>query len=91
MQGYYRFPTIFNNQIAFISEDDIWTTSLENNNAIKLTSNIALLIDTQVAQKEVTSQKILETLISFQKYDESLNINDFKMFVSIISDVITKE
>jgi hypothetical protein len=53
----------------------------------KITSNIALLIDSQVAQKEVTSQKILEALISFQKYDESLNINDFKMFISIISDV----
>jgi len=41
MQGYYRFPTISNNKIAFVSEDDIWTVSLENNNAIKLTSNIA--------------------------------------------------
>ena len=53
----------------------------------KITANIALLIDAQVAQKEITSQKILEALISFQKYDESLNINDFKMFISIISDV----
>ena len=34
----------------------------------KITANIALLIDAQVAQKEVTSQKILEALISFQKY-----------------------
>ena len=41
MQGYYRFPTISINKIAFVSEDDIWTVSLENNNAIKLTSNIA--------------------------------------------------
>jgi signal transduction protein with GAF and PtsI domain len=57
----------------------------------KITSNIALLIDSQVAQKEVTSQKILEALISFQKYDESLNINDFKMFISIISDVSVDE
>ena len=53
----------------------------------KITSNIALLIDSQVAQKEITSQKILEALISFQKYDENLSINDFKMFISIISDV----
>ena len=57
----------------------------------KITTNIALLIDSQVAQKEVTSQKILEALISFQKYDESLNINDFKMFISIISDVSVDE
>ena len=58
----------------------------------KITSNIALLIDSQVAQKEITSQKILEALISFQKYDENLTINDFKMFISIISDVsIDKE
>ena len=53
----------------------------------KITSNIALLIDSQVAQKEITSQKILEALISFQKYDENLTINDFKMFISKISDV----
>ena len=53
----------------------------------KITSNIALLIDSQVAQKEITSQKILEALISFQKYDENLTINDFKMFISLISDV----
>tara|TARA_B100000989_G_scaffold43691_1_gene27818 strand:+ start:181 stop:1008 length:828 start_codon:yes stop_codon:yes gene_type:complete len=53
----------------------------------KITSNIALLIDSQVAQKEITSQKILEALISFQKYDGNLTINDFKMFISIISDV----
>ena len=58
----------------------------------KITSNIALLIDSQVAQKEITSQKILEALISFQKYDGNLTINDFKMFISIISDVsIDKE
>jgi len=22
--GYYRFPTIYNDQIAFVAEDDIW-------------------------------------------------------------------
>jgi signal transduction protein with GAF and PtsI domain len=57
----------------------------------KITSNIALLIDSQVAQKEITSQKILEALISFQKYHGSLNINDFKMFISLISDVSVEE
>ena len=45
----------------------------------KITSNIALLIDSQVAQKEITSQKILEALISFQKYHGSLNINDLSL------------
>ncbi|MBI44782.1 MAG: peptidase [Candidatus Marinimicrobia bacterium] len=40
MQGYYRFPTIHGNQIAFISEDDIWTISNNSSTAIRLTNNI---------------------------------------------------
>ena len=40
MQGYYRFPTIHGNQIAFISEDDIWTVSNNSSTAIRLTNNI---------------------------------------------------
>ena len=39
MQGYFRHPTINNNNIAFISEDDIWTVNIENNLARRLTNN----------------------------------------------------
>ena len=53
----------------------------------KITNNIAFLLDTQIAQKEITSHKILDALLSFQKFDEKLNINDFKLFVSLISEL----
>ena len=36
MLGYFRHPTICNNNIAFISEDDIWTVNIENNLAAYL-------------------------------------------------------
>jgi len=39
MQGYYRFPTINNNNVAFISEDDIWIVDKNNLNARRLTAN----------------------------------------------------
>ena len=41
MTGYYRYSTIHENKIAFISEDDIWLVTLENLNAVRLTSNIS--------------------------------------------------
>jgi len=37
MSGYYRFPTIHNKQIVFTSEDDLWSVSLDNSRAIRLT------------------------------------------------------
>ena len=41
MSGYYRFPTIHNKQIVFTSEDDLWSVSLDNTRAIRLTTNIS--------------------------------------------------
>ena len=41
MSGYYRFPTIHNKQIVFTSEDDLWSVSLDNLRAIRLTTNIS--------------------------------------------------
>ena len=41
MSGYYRFPTINNKQIVFTSEDDLWSVSLDNPRAIRLTANIS--------------------------------------------------
>ncbi|MBX7230565.1 MAG: PDZ domain-containing protein [Bdellovibrionales bacterium] len=42
MSGYFRFPTVHGNQICFISEDDIWTTSIEGGVARRLTSGVGL-------------------------------------------------
>ena len=39
MQGYYRFPAIHKDKILFISEDDLWITSIDNPKAIRLTNN----------------------------------------------------
>ena len=39
MQGYYRFPTINKNNIAFVSEDDIWIADIDNPIARRLTAN----------------------------------------------------
>ena len=41
MKGYYRFPTIFKNQIVFVSEDDIWSVTIDNPRAVRLTANIS--------------------------------------------------
>ena len=41
MKGYYRYPTIHKNLIVFVSEDDLWKVNLENNIAIRLTSNLS--------------------------------------------------
>ena len=41
MQGYYRFPTIYKNQIAFVCDDDLWISNLNNLVAQRLTTNIS--------------------------------------------------
>ena len=39
MSGYFRFPTIYKDNIAFVAEDDIWSITKENNSANRLTTN----------------------------------------------------
>src|SRR3954465_3042816 len=38
--GYYRFPTIHDNTIIFISEDDLWSVAANGGVARRLTSNL---------------------------------------------------
>ena len=40
MSGYYRYPTIHENKIVFVSENDLWIVDRSNLIATRLTSNI---------------------------------------------------
>ncbi len=42
-QGYYRFPTVYNDRLAFVSEDDLWEAPLSGGVARRLTANNALI------------------------------------------------
>ena len=39
-EGYYRYPTLFKNQIVFVSEDDLWTVEASGGIARRLTSGL---------------------------------------------------
>ena len=41
MKGYYRFPSIYNNKIVFVSDDNLWITDLINLESKRITTNIS--------------------------------------------------
>lgn len=40
MSGYYRFPTIYQETLVFVCEDDLWTVAISGGVARRLTSNL---------------------------------------------------
>jgi tricorn protease len=43
-KGYYRFPTIYGDTVAFTCEDDLWTVSVEGGYARRLTTSLSDVI-----------------------------------------------
>ncbi len=43
-KGYYRFPTICGDRVAFVCEDDLWTVSVEGGIARRLTTSLSEVI-----------------------------------------------
>ena len=44
MKGYFRFPTIYKDQIVFVCEDNLWKVTINNLHATRLTANSAAVI-----------------------------------------------
>ena len=42
INGYYRFPTIYKNDVVFVSEDDLWSVPARGGMARRLTANLGL-------------------------------------------------
>ena len=57
----------------------------------KITKSIAFLLDLQTEQKQVTSHKMLEALTEFETDFPSLTLGDFKVFLSLCSELPSKE
>ena len=53
----------------------------------KITSSIAHMLDLQIKQKETTSQRMLDALAHFKKVDPDFGLNDFKIYVSLCSEM----
>ena len=53
----------------------------------KITRSIAHMLDLQIKQKELTSQRMLDALAHFQKVDPDFGLGDFKIYVSLCSEL----
>ncbi|MDD3102829.1 MAG: PDZ domain-containing protein [Candidatus Cloacimonetes bacterium] len=49
MQSYYRQPAIFKDQIVFVAEDDLWTFSMSNPIARRLTANLGMIRNPKIS------------------------------------------
>jgi hypothetical protein len=91
--GYAGFPVINSENFALGTLcmlnfsgpkglDDAQITAVK-----KITRSIAHMLDLQIQQKELTSQRMLEAVLQFQKSDPRLGLADFKMYVSLCSEM----
>ena len=91
--GYAGFPVINKDNFALgtLCMFNLEGPKALNNHQVdlikKIAANIAHLLDIQIQQKEMTSQKILEALIQFRSVDDSFGIDDFQTFVSLSADL----
>jgi hypothetical protein len=53
----------------------------------KITKSIAHMLDLQIQQKELTSHRMLDALLHFQKVDERLGLEDFKIYMSLCAEM----
>jgi len=91
--GYAGFPVINKDNFALgtLCMFNLEGPKALNNHQVelikKIAANIAHLLDIQIQQKEMTSQKILEALIQFRSVDKTFGIDDFQTFVSLSADL----
>lgn len=91
-RGYAGFPVINKDNYALgtlcMMNMEPMTLSDEQVAMVqKITHNLALLLDIQTEQKEITSHKILEALNGFQAYDSTLTMADFTTFITLCGDM----
>ena len=91
-RGYAGFPVVNKDNFALgtLCMTNPTPLSLSEEKILlikKITENIALLLDIQAAQKEITSQKILEALAVFQGKETKFSLNDFKIFLMLAADL----
>ncbi len=93
--GYAGFPVINKDNYALgtlcmldAQPKDMSAEAVEM--VLKITKSIAFLLDLQTEQKQVTSQKMLDALIAFEDAYPELSMRDFKVFLSLCSELPTK-
>ena len=90
--GYAGFPVINKDNYALGTLCMLDTKpKIISPNAIemvqKITKSIAFLLDLQTDQKQVTSHKMLEALKEFENEHPTLTLKDFKIFLSLCSEL----
>tara|TARA_B100000902_G_scaffold336926_1_gene337491 strand:- start:185 stop:1009 length:825 start_codon:yes stop_codon:yes gene_type:complete len=91
-RGYAGFPVVNKDNYALgtlcMTNPEPVSLDAEKISLVKkVTENIALLLDVQAEQKEITALKILEALAVFQGKDSKFSLDDFKSFLMLSADL----